>query len=34
MDDKKMVSTMEKIEQGKVVRSVALRLNNGDELHY
>lgn len=29
-----MVSTMEREEQGKVVRSVSLRLNDGDELHY
>lgn len=34
MDHKKMVGTMEKIEQSKVVRSVELGLNDRDEWHY
>lgn len=32
--DHRMVSTIKKTEQGKVVRSVGLRLNDGDGLHY
>lgn len=34
MDHKKMIGTMEKTEQDKVVRSVELRLNDEGELQY